>query len=315
MENITPPSSNYFCLLNNNFRKNRICKMITCYLVGIIIIFFISHFLFLSAPVNFPIGQIINIEQGTSLRHISRDLKIKNIIRSRVAFETFVIIFGGEKHIAPGDYLFENKTSVYEVARRISQGDHHLLPIKVTIPEGFNISDISNAMSLKLPSFNKDKFLIEAKNKEGYLFPDTYFFFTAANEEDVLKAMSDNFSKKIKPIQAEINLSGKSEKEIIVMASIVEREAKGDADRGFISGILWNRLSRGMMLQVDAAPDTYKTKGLPENPIANPGLEAIKAALHPVNSPYLFYLHDKTGMIHYAVSFTEHQKNISKYLH
>ena len=104
------------------------------------------------------------------------------------------------------------------------------------------------------------------------------------------------------------------EKEIITMASLIEREAKGSVDRNMISGILWNRFNKGILLQVDSAPETYKIKGLPDNPICNPGIEAIKSALNPENSSYLFYLHDKSGMIHYAVTFVEHQKNIVKYL-
>jgi UPF0755 protein len=98
------------------------------------------------------------------------------------------------------------------------------------------------------------------------------------------------------------------------MASLVEEEAKGDEDREYISGILWKRLSINMPLQVDAAPSTYEKRGLPENPITNPGLEAIQAAIHPKNSPYLYYLHDKEGNIHYARNFEEHKANKLKYL-
>lgn len=98
------------------------------------------------------------------------------------------------------------------------------------------------------------------------------------------------------------------------MASILEREAKGDQDREQISGILWKRLSIGMALQVDAAPETYKERGLPDSPIGNPGLESIYASLYPKTTPYLYYLHDKQGMIHYARSFAEHKANIAKYL-
>ena len=94
----------------------------------------------------------------------------------------------------------------------------------------------------------------------------------------------------------------------------MEREAKGEADRGFISGILWKRLGIGMPLQVDAVPSTYNTKGLPKSPIANPGLMSIKTAIYPEESPYLYYLHDKEGKIHYAKNFTEHKANIAKYL-
>ena len=126
--------------------------------------------------------------------------------------------------------------------------------------------------------------------------------------------MGNNFEKKILPIRPKIISSGKTEKEIIIMASVIEREAKGDADRGFISGILWRRLQIGIPLQVDAAPETYKTKGLPENPIGNPGLEAINSAIYPEKSNYLYYLHDKDGNIHYARTFEEHKVNKLKYL-
>ena len=97
------------------------------------------------------------------------------------------------------------------------------------------------------------------------------------------------------------------------MASIIEKEARG-SDRGVISGILWKRLSLGRALEVDAAPETYKVKGLPKAPIANPGLAAIKAAIHPENSPYFYYLHDADGNIHYAKSFEEHKRNKELYL-
>ena len=126
--------------------------------------------------------------------------------------------------------------------------------------------------------------------------------------------MTNNFEKKIKSLKDEISFIGKSEKEIIIMASIIEREAKGDMDRGFISGILWHRLYIDMPLQVDAMQESYKTKGLPDSPIANPGLAAIRAAMYPEESPYLFYLHGKDGQIYYAKNFKEHRKNIIKYL-
>jgi UPF0755 protein len=200
------------------------------------------------------------------------------------------------------------------IERRIERQKLRAPEVKVTIPEGFNVSNIGNILALKLSNFKKDKFLLEAEKKEGYLFPDTYNFFTVANEEDVIKTMGDNFEKKIILLQPEIISSGKTEKEIITMASILEREAKGNIDRSVISGILWNRISKGMMLQIDAASETYKQKGLPDSPICNPGIEAIKAAIHPESSSYLFYLHDKSGMIHYAVTFAEHEKNIVKYL-
>ncbi len=284
------------------------------FLVGIIGFFLIFNFLFLSPPLNFKNQTIVTIEEGSSLRSISLKLKEQNIIKSRIIFEAFVISFGGEKHILPGDYLFINKAPVVVVAKRIANGERNLAPVKLTIPEGFNVYEIAEVAKLRLVNFNKEKFLENAQKKEGYLFPDTYFFFTTDNEQDVLNAMSQNFEKKIKGVRASILELGKNEKEVIVMASIIEREAKGDSDREIISGILWNRLKIGMPLQVDAAPITYKNKGLPENPIANPGLKAINAALYPKASPYVFYIHGKDGNTYFAKTFAEHKKNIQKYL-
>ena len=193
-----------------------------------------------------------------------------------------------------------------------------MAPVVATIPEGFDTGQIADAFTSRLSNFSKDRFLSEVKSLEGYLFPDTYFFLSTDTEMDVIKSMRENFDKKILPLKPAIALSKKSEKEIITMASLIEREGKGEirgqTDRVFISGILWKRLSMNMPLQVDAAPSTYKSRGLPEAPIANPGLESIKAALYPKNSPYLYYLHDKNGLIHYAKSFSEHRQNILKYL-
>lgn len=272
------------------------------------------YFIFLSAPGDFPVGTVVRIEKGSSLRSASAVLKKGNIIRSRVAFESLVIILGGEKHIVSADYLFENKLPVWEVAWRIRFGSHRMAPVSVTIPEGFNIKQIGDTFAPNLTNFDKSQFLLLSEGKEGYLFPDTYFFLTDANQNDVLALMTENFNKKIAPLSGEIISSGKTKKDIIIMSSIIEREAKGAADRGIISGILWRRIKIGMPLQVDAASETYKTKGLPESPIGNPGLAAIKAALNPQGSSYLYYLHDKNGNIYYAKTFAEHRQNILKYL-
>ncbi|OGI90191.1 hypothetical protein A2911_02175 [Candidatus Nomurabacteria bacterium RIFCSPLOWO2_01_FULL_40_15] len=312
MENLFPENSQIYPegdLSKHNFLKRKT----TFFILGAILFIILWYFLFFTAPINFPKGKIVSIEQGVNLRSVSLKLKNERIIHSRIVFEAFAIIYGGERHIVASDYLLERKLPVFEIARRISRGESHLAPVKVVIPEGFNNSDIADNFALKLNNFDKSKFLLEAQDKEGYLFPDTYFFFTTANEVDAIKSLSDNFEKKMAVLRPEILSQNKSEKDIIIMASVIEKEAKGD-DRGLISGILWKRFSIGMPLQADAAPETYKTKGLPQSPIGNPGLLSIKAAIHPVSSPYLYYLHDKDGNIYYAKNFEEHKSNKKKYL-
>jgi UPF0755 protein len=297
-------------LVKSKINNKQILLWVLSFVVGLVAV----YYFILSAPNNFPEGSIVNIEPGSSLRSVSFKLERAGVIRSRTAFEAFAIMYGGEKHLIPADYFFESSYPVFEIARRVAKGERNLAPLKVTIPEGYSLVEMANAFSFKLSAFSKENFLAQAKFKEGYLFPDTYFFFTTDTEKEVIRSMTENFEKKIKTVRPDILATGKSEKDIIIMASIIEKEAKGDEDRAYISGILWNRLKINMALQVDAAPITYKTKGLPEAPIASPGLESINAAIHPKASKYLYYLHDKEGVIHYAVSFEEHKKNISKYL-
>lgn len=290
-------------------------KNLFYFLLSVFFLFFF-YFLFFSTPKDFPVNEVFKVGQGDTLRSISFELKQKHIIRSRLAFEAFAILYNGEKHLVFADYLFESKLPVWIIAKRISKGERNLAPVVVTIPEGFDIKQIADVFVSKLDNFDKSKFLLKAE--EGKLFPDTYFFFTTANEDDVLKSMNSNFNKKIAILLPEMikieKATGRTQQDLIIMASIIERESKGDADREIISGILWKRIKLGIALQVDAAPETYKTKGLPKNPIANPGLESIRASMYPKNSPYLYYLHDKIGAIHYARTFIEHRVNILKYL-
>jgi UPF0755 protein len=280
----------------------------------ILIIIVLVFVFFLNAPTTFPVDGVVRIGEGATLRSVSLELKNKNIIRSRIIFEAFMIMYGGEKHIIYSDYLFEKKLSVFDVAYRINKGRHNMKPISVTIPEGFNNIQIANTFSLKLSNFNKDNFLNKANNLEGYLFPDTYLFSSIDDEDNVIKSMNNNFNNKMKKYFPEIKRGSREESDLIVMASLVEGEANGDVDREFIAGILWKRLSINMPLQVDVAPITYKKRGLPDKPIGNPGILSIKATLYPKKSSYLYYLHDKNGNIYYAKTFTEHQRNIKKYL-
>ncbi|MEK9209368.1 MAG: endolytic transglycosylase MltG [Patescibacteria group bacterium] len=172
---------------------------------------------------------------------------------------------------------------------------------------------------------------------EGYLFPDTYFFPKNITPEGVVIAMLKNFDKKIdEELRKKIKESGRSFFEILTAASIIEKEASEFSDRELISGILWKRLKDNMLLQVDApfvyavgkntfqltkkdlamdSPyNTYRYKGLPLGPIANPGISAIKAALAPKESPYWYYLSDYDGNVHFSEILKEHKAKKAEYL-
>ncbi len=151
------------------------------YFLGALFFLLFIIYLFFSIPRDFPTGEIFKVEQGDTLRNVSLNLKQTHLIRSRLAFEAFVILYGGEKHLVFADYLFESKLPVWQIAKRISKGEHRLPPVSVTIPEGFDDKQIADLFVSKLENFNKNKFLDKAKNFQGRLFPDTYFFFTTAN--------------------------------------------------------------------------------------------------------------------------------------
>jgi len=196
----------------------------------------------------------------------------------------------------------------------LSFGIHNVEPIKITLREGVTNQEIVDILNSKLKSFHKELFLNKAKDKQGYLFPDTYFFYPLTTTDEIFNTLSDNFIRRTKILNSEINQSGKKLSDIVTMASIVEKESHGKDDAQLISGVLWHRIRVGMPLQVDVDKSTYTAVGLPSHPISNPGLFSIEASLRPIDSSYLYYLHDKNGVVHFAVTFAEHKKNINRYL-
>ncbi len=306
------------------------------FLFAVLTVIFVGYFFFLRAPAGFPTGTIFTVSRGASLSLVSRELKAQSIIRSPVAFQFFVILYGRDRALLPGDYLLDKKISGYGIAKRIAHGQYHIAQIKVTLPEGLTTKEMSAVLAGKIPGFDPKVFATLTKGREGYLFPNTYFFFPKVTTEEIALMLENTFTDRIKPLLPDIAKSGWTEKEIITMASIVEKEAAGSDDRATIAGILWKRIGQGIPLQVDAtfiaingkesseltkndllidSPyNTYKYKGLPPGPICNPGTLAVEAVLHPTESPYFFYLHDSHGMIHYAKTFEEHKANKLKYL-
>lgn len=295
-------------------------------------------FLTFLPPSDFPSGQVVSIEEGSSLESIANDFESKGLIKSAGIFKTFVIGVGGDKHIAAGDYLFKNPLSSFDLALRVARGEFGIKKIAVTLPEGLTVDEMGELLAEKLPEFNLEEFSYLTKDLEGYLFPDTYFFFPTAKPADVVRMMRDTFERKVGPkIRADVESSGRDFEDIIIMASIIQDEAyDGYEEKRMISGILWKRLEKGMRLQTDATLkyvtgrgsaqltnkdltsdnpyNTYTRYGLPPTPIGNSGLDAIRAAIDPKDSDYLFYLHDANGHVHYGKTFEEHKQNIGTYL-
>ncbi len=296
----------------NKESKTKLIRGISFVLVFIAVVLFF-YVTILSSPQNSE-DTIIHVSRGQSLKDITIQLENKNVVRQASTLQSFVVVFKGDRQISVGDYLFTKDLSVWQVGLRLAFGRHNINPIKITLPEGITSVQMADIIKKQMPNFNEEIFLDKTKDKEGYLFPETYFFFPLTTEDEIIYELSTSFKTKISSLDKEIKNSGHSLNEIITMASIIEEEAKGKNDAPIISGILWKRLEKGIPLQVDADKWTYKNKGLPTSPISNPGIASIKAVLSPVSSPYLYYLHDKNGVAHYATTFSQHQSNIAKYL-
>ncbi len=295
------------------FQKGFIVLVLLTIILGVIF-FGAVYKTFVAAPVAFPVPYTLTVSTGERLADISTQLHTDGAIKSPKLFELFIHILGSDKRISEGEYSFDQPVSSLSIAMRISGKEFGISKQKVTFPEGYTNTDMAHHMKELFPEFDAVQFVLLTSDKQGYLFPDTYSFFPTPLPADVVSAIQKNYEKKIAPLRNDIALSGHTEAEIIVMASIIEKEAHGANDRAIIAGILWNRINSGMPLQVDAAPSTYKYKGLPDNPISNPGLATIKAAIAPVLSKYIYYLHDSSGNIHYASTYKEHEQNIKKYL-
>ncbi|MEK7105948.1 MAG: endolytic transglycosylase MltG [Patescibacteria group bacterium] len=289
------------------------------YLIFFIFFICIALYYLVSAPtpslsfVNKQ-GVAIHISPNQALQEVALDLEEKKGVKYAPVLKGLVTFLGASHSVPKGDYVFKESVSAWRVAWMLARGIHNVDPVKVTFKEGITNEEMATILASKLTAFRRDLFLSDEKSRQGYLFPDTYFFFPMTTSEEIVDEMSANFSSRISKLKGDIEKSNHTESEIINMASILEKEAKGKDDAPVISGILWKRLKLGMPLQVDAERWTYGNTGLPPTPIANPGLVTIKASLAPVDSAYLYYLHGKDGMIHFAKTYEEHKSNINKYL-
>jgi len=290
-------------------------------------------FLFvISAPSEFPINKIITVEKGVTLKEVAIKFEKEKLVRYATLFDCLMRYSGYEKDIKAGKYIFGKKLSLIGLMQRLIKGDYGIPTIKITVPEGSTIKDINRIFG----EAGFENFEIKDKELEGYLFPDTYFFLADNTPEDAITKMTENLKSKTIDLEADIANSKRNFHQILTMASLLEKEAAKTEDREIISGILWKRLDKKMLLQVDATLDyvldkntfelttddlknkspynTYKWLGLPPTPICNPGLNAIKAALYPEQSQYWYYLSDKKGNLYYSKTYEEHKLNKAKYL-
>jgi len=291
------------------------------------------------------------ITKGSSASKIAQELQEKGIIRNSLAFKFYVQLTGKAGKIQAGEYTLSPSFSLARLINEFIKGPSE---VWVTIPEGFRREQIAEKFISGLDKKGEEaevfrkEFLNLSKDKEGYLFPDTYLFPKGASASAVINKMVSIFNKLTDAkMRQDIAKGNYSLEQIVTMASLIERETKGEEEKPIVAGILYKRLGNGWPLQVDATIqyalaereclrekiickwwptitpvdreinsryNSYQFVGLPPTPIANPGLSSIKAAIYPTETHYWYYIHDEAGKIYYARTNEEHNQNIRKYL-
>lgn len=311
-------------------------KSIFFLVCAILVLFFIGASAVIrtlnTAPSTFPIHTSITIEDGLSIRAISNSLEQSGVIRSSLYLYYVLQKHYTDRYVQAGTYQFDEPLTTRDIAEALTTGTHLSPLLSVTLPEGFRASEILTY----LPQSFALSSTTTLESQEGYLFPDTYFVATDATLDDLVVLLQDTFNTKLLPYASLISESGFTQKEVIILASIIEREAKDEKSMKLVSGILQNRLKIDMPLQVDATFDyilgksshelsmddlaidspfnTYTHAGLPPAPISNPGLASIEAVLFPTETDYLYYLTAQDGTFHYANDFEGHKLNKERYL-
>ena len=313
--------------------KKFLIIFISC-LLGLFVILFVFSYQ-VEVPLSKNVEErIFIVEQGQGSEEIAENLRTEGLISNKWAFFYYIWLEGKTKGLQAGEYSLTPSMSILEIAKKILEGDVIKDWIKVTIPEGWSIKKIEERLATlglikpgeKLP-----------QKEEGYLFPDTYYFYKEVTIEQIIEKMQDNFDRKVdEELKKEIGEQEKTLNEIIILASIIQNEVILVKDMKIIAGIFYNRLEIGMALQSDATVNyvtgkgerqpsaqdikidspynTYIHRGFPPGPISNPGLDAIKAAIYPEDTDYLYFLNPLDGTTIFSKTLEEHNRNKAKYL-
>ena len=326
-------------------RKNLILASIA---LGFLLAVFLSLGLglFLVSPANKEGGEeIFVIQHGRSLREIAEDLENRRLVKSKTLFMLWTRIMGYSKEIKSGEYVLSAAMAPAEILEKLRRG--RILTHPVTIPEGATreqIADLLHENDLAkrdlFLSLTEDpavlkKYGLPGPTLEGYLFPDTYHFGRGIPPSLIIDAMVKRFRHLAGGLEGQAGETGMSMEEIVILASIVEKETGRPYERALIASVFLNRLKRGMRLQSDPTViygmesfegrlrkkdllektpyNTYVIPGLTPGPICNPGLESIKAVISPAKTDYLYFVSKNDGSHHFSKTLSEHNRAVDRY--
>lgn len=302
---------------------------------------------FLTTPPNAEASeQIIFIKQGTPVRRVAEILQDASVITDKNLFMLLARFYRKGKSIKAGEYQFTTSMLPIEVLEMLQEGK--IFFRSATIPEGYTMDQIADLLTeqefvdketfLKLSSDKEfaAELKIDAETLEGYLFPNTYYIHRGMTEKEIIRKMVQEFWQVMTPdLQQEIQQKGFTIHEIVTLASIVEKEARVAEERELISAVYHNRLEKKMKLDSDPTViyglknfngnltkadlkkdtpyNTYRRRGLPPGPIANPGEPSILAAVHPAEVAYLYFVSRNDGTHKFSSSYREHLRAVQEY--
>ena len=293
-----------------------------------------------------PNPSVFVIRPGDGFGVVARRLADAGLVRSPIRFRLLGRIDDRDKQIKPGEYHLSPAQSPGEIITKFIQGD--VILHRLTVPEGYNLAQIAH-LAANAGLVDEKRFVrlahdagfirsleIEALSLEGYLFPETYYFPRSANSQAIIRAMVRRFNGVFTPAWRDAaSKLGFTPHEILTLASIIEKETGVSRERALISSVFHNRLRKKMRLESDPTViygirdfdgnltrkhlktpgpyNTYLNAGLPPGPIASPGADAIKAALLPENTRYLFFVSKKDGTHHFTTHYAAHRRAVVKY--
>ncbi len=302
---------------------------------------------YMFAPVDAAATDTISfvVPRGQPVAQIGQRLADEGLVRHPLVFRLAVKQLGLDQKLQAGGFKVSPSMTPQQLATTLTQGTEDTW---VTILEGWRREEIAEYLAgQELGEFNASEFLAESEGLEGKLFPDTYLIPQEITAASMVQLLERTFEAKVtQGLAAEISAyqtkTNRSLSEILVMASLVQREARTYEQMRHVAGILWNRIDLNMALQVDAtlqyvkgynkaekdwwstplaadkslvsAYNTYLNPGLPPAPIANPGIDAIKATVMPLEVNDLFYIHAPDGTMYYAQTVEQHNANVNQYL-
>lgn len=298
-----------------------------------------------------PVGKgvrvyALTVPKGASFSSVALELEQARMIRSSLHIRLVGRLRGLDRRMQAGDYRISSSMLPSEILEKLASGQTDAC--KFTLPEGYSIYQAAELLE-KQGIFGKQKFLeacsnhelleqlgLSGKTAEGYLFPGTYQVGFQMDEEGLITEMVREFRHRTERLKPLVTASGMNMRQIVTLASMVEREAMLPEEKPLIASVFFNRLRIGMPLQSDPTAiygvrifggtvtkqdlqrknvyNTYQIKGLPPGPIGNPGLEALEAVLQPAKTDYLYFVARKNGTHQFSRTLTEHNQGVNRFL-